>query len=88
MGVGGQHHASATLPLGKTRYQLYRRLGGPQGQSGWVRKISLPPGLDPQTVQPVASRYTDCAIPAHNQPIWLPCVFLQQLEHVVGMCVT
>jgi len=28
-GVGGQHHAPATLPPGKTRYPLYRRLGGP-----------------------------------------------------------
>ena len=27
-------------------------------------KISLPPGIDPRTVRPVASRYTDCAIPA------------------------
>jgi len=24
------------------------------------------PGFDPRTVQPVASRYTDWAIPAHN----------------------
>ena len=23
------------------------------------------PGFDPRTVQPVANRYTDCAIPAH-----------------------
>ena len=37
-------------------------LGGPQGRSEWVRKTSSPPGLDPRTVQPVASRYTDCAI--------------------------
>jgi len=43
---------------GKTRYSLYRRLGGPQGRSGQVRKISPPPGFDPRTVQPVASRYT------------------------------
>ena len=28
-------------------------------------KISPPPGFDPRTVQPVASRYTDCAIPAY-----------------------
>jgi hypothetical protein len=42
-------------------YPFYRRLGGPQGQSGRVRKISPPPGLDPLTVQPVASRYTDLA---------------------------
>ena len=39
-GVGGQHHASATLPLGKTRYPLYRRLGGPQGRSRRVRNMS------------------------------------------------
>ena len=46
---------------GKDGYPLYRRLGGPQGWSGQVRKISPPPGFDPRTVQPVASRYTDCA---------------------------
>ena len=34
MWVGGQRRASAALPLGKTRYSLYRRLGGPQGRSG------------------------------------------------------
>ena len=48
-----------SLPPGKTRYPLYRRLGGPQGRSGQVRKISPPPGFDTRTVQPVASRYTD-----------------------------
>jgi len=41
MGVGGQGHAPAALPPGKTRYPLYRRLGGPQGRSGLVRKISF-----------------------------------------------
>ena len=43
----------------KTRYPLYRKLGGPQGRSGQVRKISHPPGFDPLTVQPVASRCTN-----------------------------
>ena len=28
-GVGGHRHALAALPPGKTRYPLYRRLGGP-----------------------------------------------------------
>ena len=46
---------------GKTTYSLYRRLGGPQGRSGQVRKISLPPGFDARTVHPVTSRYTDYA---------------------------
>jgi hypothetical protein len=54
------------LPAGKTRYPLYRRLGGLQGRSGQVRKISPPPGFDPRTVRPVASRYTDYATqPTH-----------------------
>ena len=57
--VGGQRHAPAALPPGKTWYPLYRRLGGPQGPSGRVRKISPPPVIDPPTVQLVASRYTD-----------------------------
>ena len=59
MGVGGQRHAPAALPPGKTRHSLYRRLGGLQGRSGRVRKISPPQRFDPGTVQPVASRYTD-----------------------------
>jgi hypothetical protein len=28
--VGVQRHAPAALPPGKTRYPLYRKLGGPQ----------------------------------------------------------
>ena len=65
MWVGGQRHAPAALPPGKTRYSTYRRLGGPQGQSERVWNISPEPGFDPRTVQPVASRYTDWAIPAY-----------------------
>ena len=60
-GEGSASRPGRSLPPGKTRYPLYRRLGGPQGRSGQVRKISPPPGFDPRTVQPVASRYTDYA---------------------------
>jgi len=63
-GVGGKRHAPAVLPPGNTRYLLYRRLDGPQSRSGRVWKTSPQPGFDPQTAQLVASRYTDCAIPA------------------------
>ena len=64
-GVGWSTQAPAALPPGKTRYPLYRRLDVPQGRSGRVRKISPPPWFDPWTVQPVTSRYTDWAVPAH-----------------------
>ena len=50
-----------TLPPGETRYPLHRRLCGPQGRPGQVRKISPPTAFDPQTVQPAASRYPYCA---------------------------
>ena len=62
--MGGQRHAPAALLPGKTRYSLYRRLGGHQGRSGRVWENSPQPGFDPRTVKPVASRYTDWAIPA------------------------
>jgi len=51
---GSASRPGHSLPPGKTRYPLYRRLGGPQGRSGQVRKISPQPGFDPRTVQPVA----------------------------------
>jgi len=39
VGVVGQHHAQAAIPLGQTQYPFYRMLGGPKGQSGWAWKI-------------------------------------------------
>ena len=61
MGLGGQRHGPAVLPPEKTHCTV----GGPQGRYGRVRKISHPPGFGPRTVRPVASRYTDCDMPAH-----------------------
>jgi hypothetical protein len=69
MGVGAHRHALAALHPGKTRYPLYRRLGGPQGRSGKVRKISPPPGFDRRTFQSVASRNIDCGISNNNNNI-------------------
>jgi hypothetical protein len=69
MEVGGQRYAPATLPSGKTQYPLYRRMGGRQGQSGQVQKISPPPGFDSRIVQPVMNRCTNCAIPASIQVV-------------------
>jgi hypothetical protein len=44
-GEGSASRPGPSLPSGKTRYPLYRRLGGPQGRSGQVRKISPPTGI-------------------------------------------
>jgi len=50
MGVGGHRLAQGALPPGTTRYPIYRRLGGQQGRSGRVRKISSPLGFDHRTL--------------------------------------
>jgi len=44
------------LPV--TGYPFYRRLGGPQGESGRAENI-VPTGIRFRAVQPVVSRYTD-----------------------------
>ena len=59
--MGSASRPGRSLPQGKTQYPLYRRLGGPQGRSGQVLKISPPLGFDPRTVLPVTSRYTNYA---------------------------
>ena len=54
-----------TLSAGKTRYPFYRRLGGPQGRSGWAENLVLT-GIRSLTVQAVVSRkaisitYSEC----------------------------
>jgi len=52
---GGEWSAARpgqTLPPGKTRYPLYRKLGGPQGRSGWAENL-VPPGCDHQLLGPL-----------------------------------
>jgi hypothetical protein len=78
-------------PGNKTRYPLYRRLAGPRGQSGKVRKISPQPRFDPRTVQPVASRYTDWAAQAsdfrlYRFPYQVRC--FQQSRFLQSVCFT
>jgi len=50
MGVGGQHHTPAVLPLGKTWYPLYGRLGGTKDRFEGVQKILPPLEFHPQTI--------------------------------------
>ena len=39
---------------------------GPRAGLDWREKSCPPLGFDPLTARPVASRYTDCAIPAYH----------------------
>jgi len=57
MGVGGHRHTPAVLPPVKTRYLLYRGLGGPQNLSGGAEKL-VPTGI----------RYPDR--PAHSESLY------------------
>ena len=81
--MGGQRHALAALTPGRTRYPLYRRLGGPQGRSGRVRRISPSSGFDPRSIQLVASRYTEYTIPARHT-VRLPVLLVQRFRWTVG----
>ena len=65
---GGEWSAARpgrTLPPGKTRYPLYRRLGGPQGLSGRAENL-VPTGIRSRTVQPVAQSLYRLSYPAHD----------------------
>jgi len=71
-GEGSESHPGRSLPPGKTRYPLHRRLSGLQDRSGHVRKIFPPPGFDPRTIQPVAQSLYRLSYRAHDI-IRLPC---------------
>ena len=43
--MGGQCHSPTVVLPGKTRYPLYRRLGGPRVRSGRVQKWTQPTGF-------------------------------------------
>ena len=66
--MGFHRHAPGHFtPRKQIRYPLYGRLAGTQGRSGWMQNILPPLDFDPRTVQRVAIRFTDWAIPAHTR---------------------
>ena len=65
-------------PEKETHYPLYRRLDGPQGQSGWVQKISPP------------ARIRSPDHPAHSESLYLlcypgPCIMVYALQYLSQM---
>jgi hypothetical protein len=64
--VCGQRHASAAFNPGKDPVRIVQEAGwAPEPVWKGAENLAAP-GFDPRTFQPVASRYTDCAIPAPN----------------------
>ena len=71
MDVSSQHHGPTAWPLKEPQYPFNRRPGGPDSQSGLLKKKKevscLPlPGFDPRTVEPITQ---DRTLITHS---WLP----------------
>jgi len=64
-GEGASPTPRPPLPPGKTRYPLYRRLGGPQGRSGRAENL-VPTGIRSRTVHPVVQSLYRLSHPAHT----------------------
>jgi len=60
-GKGSASRPGRSLNPGKTRYPLYRRLGGPQGRSGLGAENFAPSGIRSSDRPAAAIRYTDWA---------------------------
>ena len=69
MGVGSQRHPRPLYPRERTGTHCIRGWVGPRARLDGCGKSRPKPGFDPRIVQPVASCYADCAIPAHTLPI-------------------
>jgi hypothetical protein len=80
--MSDQLHATAALLQEKEpRYPLDRRLTGPQGPSGRCEKENIPDPtwtrIPTPAFHPVASRYTDCVLPAQVVPVQTITVYYQ-----------
>jgi hypothetical protein len=68
---GWSRPPSGRFPTGQTWYPLYMELDGLQGRSGWTQENSHPPGFDSLTFRPVVAGYTNYAIPAHPNFLYI-----------------
>jgi len=92
-GEGSVSRPGHSLPPGKTRYPLYRRLDGLQGWSRQVWKISPQLGFDLRTVQPVAQSLYRLRYPAHHGNtkhcaiLCVPYLYIQKYLNCTTVCI-
>ena len=56
----------------KTQHPFNRRVGGPQGWSGWVENL-VPTGIRSRTIQPIFSHYTEWGATRSTHPSVITC---------------
>jgi hypothetical protein len=82
-GKGSASRSGRSLPPGKTRYPLYRKLVGPQGRSGQVRIILPPTGIrSPDRSARSQSPYR-LSYPAHSYPVRSGIILRVQKKRMV-----
>ena len=88
---GSASRPNRSLIPGKTRYPLYRRLGGPQGRSGQVRKISPPTGIRSPDRPSLSQSLYRLSYRAHNNQyssvkyIWNRCAVLFCASEIIQL---
>ena len=88
--MGGQRHAPGHFTPGKeTRYPLYRRLVGPHGRSGRVRKISPPTGIRSLDLPARSKSLYRLSYPGHShRGTTIKCPLFLSNFHEPGLCST
>ena len=90
-GEGSASRPGRSLSPGKARYPLYRRLGGPQGRFGQVRKFSPPTEIRFPDRQARSQSLYRLSYPAHTtisrtEILWLNRCYLQKQPKCVNLC--
>jgi hypothetical protein len=72
-------------PWKQTGDPLYSRLGGSRAVLDECEKSRPPPRFDPRTVQPVASRYTDCSVTWIHHCMSVPTIHTPNALMFIGL---
>jgi hypothetical protein len=80
----GQHHSPAAFTAGKEPVPIVQEAGWAPEPICIGAENLAPPGFNPGTFQPVASRYTDYAIPAPKFHIEKPQILEAAIQNLLA----